>query len=486
VRRTRRAAGTEGMAGEYGAARGATVEEAVKERVRRTMCFFPDDMGHAAPGAGGDERGGTTSANATHNNIRLACKMSDEYGIVQEEERGDGADGSTPMDQDGGSLQPKEMASASEPSNAIVIAGSSKASGVRDMTLAVSSSAKHEYSSSIIRRQASKWPRPAWHAPWKLYRVISGHLGWVRSLAFDPSNKWFVTGSADRTIKVWDLASGQLKLTLTGHIEQVTGLAVSDRHPYMFSCGLDKMVKCWDLEYNKVIRHYHGHLSGVYSLALHPTLDILLTGGRDACCRVWDMRTKAQIHCLTGHDSTVCSILTQGTDPQVITGSHDSTVKLWDLVAAKPRTTLTHHKKGVRAMAMHPKEYTFCSASSDNIKKFKLPDGVFMHNMLQHQRSIINACAVNDDNVMVSCADNGDMWFWDWISGNKFQEVESVVQPGSLESEAGVFAAAFDRTGTRLLTCEADKTIKFYKEDVEATPESHPVSFKPPKDFRRY
>ena len=44
---------------------------------------------------------------------------------------------------------------------------------------------------------------------------------WVRSVAVDPGNDWFATGSADRTIKIWDLASGQLKLTLTGHIEQV-------------------------------------------------------------------------------------------------------------------------------------------------------------------------------------------------------------------------------------------------------------------------
>ena len=44
---------------------------------------------------------------------------------------------------------------------------------------------------------------------------------WVRSVAVEPGNQWFATGSADRTIKIWDLATGQLKLTLTGHIEQV-------------------------------------------------------------------------------------------------------------------------------------------------------------------------------------------------------------------------------------------------------------------------
>ena len=97
-------------------------------------------------------------------------------------------------------------------------------------------------------------------------RVISGHLGWVRSVAVEPGNKWFATGAGDRVVKIWDLASGELKLSLTGHISTVRGLAVSPRHPYLFSAGEDKMVKCWDLESNKVIRHYHGHLSGVYAL----------------------------------------------------------------------------------------------------------------------------------------------------------------------------------------------------------------------------
>jgi pleiotropic regulator 1 len=341
-------------------------------------------------------------------------------------------------------------------------------------------------SAAIARRAASKWPRPEWHAPWRCYRVISGHLGWVRAVAFDPANEWFVTGSGDRTIKVWDTASGGLRLTLTGHIEQVTGLAVSDRSPYMFSCGLDKLVKCWDLEHNRVIRHYHGHLSGVYSLALHPTLEILATGGRDATCRVWDVRTKTQVFALGGHEDTVSAILTQGTDPQIITASHDKTVRLWDLRTGKTISTLTYHKKAVRALAAHPTEHAFASGGADNIKKFRLPEGEFLHNMLQQQRAIINALAINEDGVMASGGDNGSLWMWDWRSGNCFQEGETVVQPGSLDSEAGIYAMSFDRSGTRLVTCEADKSIKMWKEDENATPETHPISFKPPKDIKRF
>lgn len=210
-----------------------------------------------------------------------------------------------------------------------------------------------QVSREVVSRRAGgeRVPVPQWHAPWELAAVISGHLGWVRSIAFDSSNEWFVTGSADRTIKVWDLAKccagaeGGLKLTLTGHISAVRGLAVSPRHPYLFSAGEDKMVKCWDLEYNKVIRHYHGHLSGVYSLTLHPTLDIMITGGRDSVARVWDIRTKHQIHVLGGHTNTVGTIVANSVDPQVITGSNDATIKLWDLVAGKAMSTLTQHKK---------------------------------------------------------------------------------------------------------------------------------------------
>jgi pleiotropic regulator 1 len=333
-------------------------------------------------------------------------------------------------------------------------------------------------SSALVRKDTVRQLKPEWHAPWKLMRVISGHLGWVRSVAVEPGNQWFASGAGDRTIKIWDLASGTLKLTLTGHISTVRGLAVSPRHPYLFSCGEDKMVKCWDLETNKVIRHYHGHLSGVYTLSLHPTLDVLVTGGRDGVARVWDMRTRSNIHVLSGHKQTVSDVKCQEADPQVISASLDSTIRMWDLAAGKTMGVLTHHKKGVRALAVHPSEFTFASGSSGAIKQWKCPEGAFMQNFEGHN-SIINTLAVNDDNILFSGGDDGTVSFWDWKTGHRFQSTASVAQPGSLDAEAGLMSSTFDITGLRLITGEADKTIKVWRQDDDATPETHPLDWKP-------
>eukprot|EP01128_Nolandella_sp_AFSM9_P005857 TRINITY_DN2922_c0_g1_i1.p1 TRINITY_DN2922_c0_g1~~TRINITY_DN2922_c0_g1_i1.p1 ORF type:complete len:464 (-),score=97.93 TRINITY_DN2922_c0_g1_i1:16-1407(-) len=327
-----------------------------------------------------------------------------------------------------------------------------------------------------------KFKKPEWHAPWKLDKVIAGHNGWVRCAHVEPANEWFVTGSADRTIKLWDLASGTLKLTLTGHIATVRGVHVSHRHNYLFSCGEDRKILCWDLEQNKVIRHYYGHLNGIYCIDQHPTLDLIFTGGRDSTCRVWDIRTKGEVHTLVGHKNTVACVNAQAVNPQVTTGAADSTIRLWDLAAGRCNAVLTNHKKSIRDMCLHPREFTFLSAAADNIKKWKYPEGKFMNNITGH-KAILNTIAVNNDDVIVSGGDNGSVRFYDYKSGYCFQDLQTRVQPGSLESEAGIFASTFDKSGSRYISCEADKTIKIYKEDDEATPETHPIDpmWKPSK-----
>lgn len=109
------------------------------------------------------------------------------------------------------------------------------------------------------------------------------------------------------------------------------------------------------------------------------------------------------MHVLTGHTGTISTVQCQESDPQVITGSMDSTVRLWDLAAGKTMTTLTHHHKSVRSIAVHPTEYSFAtgSAGGNNIKKWACPNGTFVHNFSGHD-AIINSLSVNADGVLFS------------------------------------------------------------------------------------
>jgi pleiotropic regulator 1 len=140
--------------------------------------------------------------------------------------------------------------------------------------------------------------------------------------------------------------------------------------------------------------------------------------------------------------------------------------------------TLTNHKKSVRGVVLHPTLYMFASASPDNIKQWRCPEGNFVQNLSGHN-TIVNCMAVNSEGVLVSGGDNGSMHFWDWRTGYNFQRIQASVQPGSMDSEAGIFSMIFDQSGSRLITTEADKTIKIYREDDEATEASYPVNWKP-------
>ena len=320
---------------------------------------------------------------------------------------------------------------------------------------------------AALRKKSQSEKSAQWHTPWKLHRVIQGHLGWVRSVDVDPSNEWFATGATDRMIKIWDLATGVLRLTLTGHTHNVRAVRVHPHLKYLFSAGEDNMVKCWDLESNKVIRHYHGHVGGVYCLDVHPVDNVMFTGSRDTTVRMWDIRTRDCVHVLSGHTHTVQTLACQSTAPEVISGSTDATVRLWDIRAAgKAYKTLTHHQKGIRSISIY-NENSFATCSPDAVKVWKSPEGEFERNFVSTDPAnvVINCSAVRDDGLFVTGLDNGKLGLYDWDTGKQFQEIHTPPQPGSLDCENAIFDIKFDLSGTRIITAECDKTIKLYRED---------------------
>ena len=111
------------------------------------------------------------------------------------------------------------------------------------------------------------------------------------------------------------------------------------------------------------------------------------------------------------------------------------------------------------------------------------PEGRFLHNITGHN-CILHSVAINDDGVMATGGDEGSIHMWDYKTGYNFQTLQTV-PAGSLESERSIFACAFDRSGSRLITGEADKTIKIWKGPQPR--QTHPINWEPPRaDRKRY
>ncbi len=194
--------------------------------------------------------------------------------------------------------------------------------------------------------------------------TLVGHRGQVNCVAWSHDGRHIATGSADRTVRLWDAASGSEIRSIAGHNGAVASVAFSPDDRRVVTTGEDGTARVWDLATGRPLTVFAEHTSQVYSAEFSPDGRQIVSGSRDRTVRVWDAATGEQIAVLDAHQGPVTRVSFSPDGKRLLSASVDGTAKVWDL--ATRRELLTHKQTGgVGAAVFSPDGDSVVSGDSD-------------------------------------------------------------------------------------------------------------------------
>ena len=197
--------------------------------------------------------------------------------------------------------------------------------------------------------------------PLSLAHILGGHSGHVRALKWSPDGHHILTGSEDRTTRVWDATTGENTLTLT-HNTWVRTVAWSPDGHHILTGSQDATARIWDAETGENTLTLT-HNTWVRTVAWSPDGHHILTGSGDGTARIWDATTGTNT-LTTTHSTWVRAVAWSPDGHHILTGSGDGTARIWDATTGTNTLTLTH-TDWVRAVAWSPDGHHILTGSQD-------------------------------------------------------------------------------------------------------------------------
>ena len=167
---------------------------------------------------------------------------------------------------------------------------------------------------------------------------LMGHTDWVRSVAFSHDNRYIVSGSDDRTVRVWDVETrAQAKRELMTHTDYVRSVAFSPDDRRIVSGSDDGLVILWDAETGtQVGQSLRGHDGCVFSAAFSPDGRLIASGSVDGTIRIWDAMSGEEIGKLEANDRMVYSVAFSPDGKHILCGSADSKPLIFEVEPYDP------------------------------------------------------------------------------------------------------------------------------------------------------
>jgi WD40 repeat protein/endonuclease YncB( thermonuclease family) len=246
---------------------------------------------------------------------------------------------------------------------------------------------------------------------------LRGHTNAVQALAITPDGKTLVSGSKDRTLKLWDLTTGKEWATLQGHRGFVESVAISADGKTLASGGHDTQIKLWHLAAGRELLPLEGQPSRIGALAFSPDGKLLASGGYDQTVRLWDLGTHKQRGVLSGHGGAVLGLAFSPDGKLLAAGSNRGTVTLWDVASGTERVVLTQNDN-VSAVAFSPDGKTLAAGGNyRGVRLWEVATGLERARLVGQTPRVISLALAAEGRLLAASGHGGIVELWDLTTG---------------------------------------------------------------------
>lgn len=285
--------------------------------------------------------------------------------------------------------------------------------------------------------------------------TLADHGDVVRTVAFSPSSHLLATAAWDGKARIWSAGRGELLDVLEGHTDFVFSLAFSPDGKRLATASWDRTAGLWSVEGGRNIAFLEGHERCVIGVVFSNDGDRLITASWDHTANLWDGWSGAHLRRLEGHKGPLTCLAIDPAGDGVVTGSRDATARVWGTREGEPRARLSGHLSAVLAAAWSPKGPWIATGGMDrSVRLWSARDGqpAFARDGLAD--AVLCLAFRPDGRVVAAGLRDGSVRLWSVPEGTPLPSL-----PPHAEA---VLSIAWSPDGSALATASRDGTARIY------------------------
>ena len=306
------------------------------------------------------------------------------------------------------------------------------------------------------------------------------HTDRFNCLAFSPDGKMIATGSADRSVRLWDVESGVELQSKRRHKDAVNKLAFSPDGKTLASSSMDNVIRIWRV-LERLERHEITSLTNnINHLTFSPDSQTLVSASWDGTIHLWDVFSGKQKFTINGHVNPIESVAFSHDGNKLVSGGQDEVMCLWDANTGIERHNLSAHTDYINSVAFSPEGYTIASGSEDGtMRLWDAHTGREKHTLID-VHGVVKSVAFSSDRKTVAGATihqkpnrpsaysrTSNISLFDVETGTALRTITAYNAPappgGNPDMHSSpVRSIAFSPNGNMLATGSYDKTIRLW------------------------